>query len=1851
MAVFRDFHRVLKHVFFALFLVVCSTFGASVSAIAVTVTYVCGIASGAGTTVNNVNGDGSYVVSSSVDANDYCTSPGADYEFVGWACGNTNSSFVTASVEGQNISVPSEYMHTSSSQHYVQEGVSVVFENFMSNYANTFYTVWDDTTCVAVWRDTNICSPGTTVDYILNAPADSSNVIDLNIHSQGTTSPLDYYDGNNNLVYSVWFESLVSNIPGVPLLPGDPGTGSSNGTHCWCRVTGYSMAGGVQQSLNNAQWIYLHEDPSLSTDASNCSAACGAAINEEFDFRVAAYATQICEYNVTYHSGNCSINGTNNAVTDTEHPTAGSSYSVLGSGGVSGVFSSIGACLDFVGWSNSPVNGFVQNSSVANYICQSTASCGTIYPYPASNTDLYAVCASKRYSVVYHPGTCGGFDYTDTSNAWYGIGYTVLSNATAHITGDFQGWDTNSTGTTAQYNAGSSYVAGCLPAGSTVHFYGVCAQSYKLTYEEGINGDVQNFPEEAAQITTGQSYHLAGEPSLDDYIFIGWLCDHNLESGAAVETGYFADDSFTFDGSDDVECVGQWQPRTSCTPGDVITYLLGSSEWAESAEEMISGEGEPGDDPDKPSVKFGEDTINYAYMCSDTPGIPFSSTSNSTPAGDGRYCWCRVTGYTIDGKENEEELPVSVTPWAFVGYDDDCESQCFTLCGNALANEERMRGSMYMSYGCAYAISYSAAQGCSAAFSSMPAPTSVVYGDSYTLASAPTAATGWAFNGWSCPNLSNSTLSAGAPGIYNYSGNAACSAQCTCAQNYTMVNGECVEDQPDTYTLTYLPGASSGVTDVPGAVSVSAGSSYTLVGNPIRLGYDFNGWRCLYGTTSLCTDSNSNTINCSTGNTITMPPANVNCTAQWTDNSDYHINYTLGQFPNAYPSGSVPPNPTHCQYNVSCNLASDPTSATGWVFNGWSCQQPLTGTTLPNGNFSGGTPVTYAGNGSGTDNVICEASWKCADNYVLENGQCIPEYTLSYEVIAPASGVTVSGAPSSVNFTAAGQYPLSESVPTVNFGWVFDGWTCTDSGDNDLCDGLCQAGATVYLPLDNVTCVARWRAITYTIEYDLDNGTHGNSHPDSATYNEAFTVSNPTRTGYTFDGWYISGMDFVEHTIGSTTTNMNYISNVTATNFKNLRSSSGTVTFTAHWEPITYTITYNLDNGTHGNSHPDSATYNVAFTVSNPTRTGYTFEGWTISGMDDTEHTIGSTTTSSTSESDVFDTNFKNLLSSSGTVTFTAHWTQNAPDTYTVTYYCGTNSAGQGNPPVDNTAYAYGAEVTTPTVAASTAENMCHNDYYPVLNSWRCNGVDREPGTTFNIIEDTDCVPVWIKETRQIDLLAPEVSGWNDHKIFAWLYKGAHLSLTNAATYMTTNSNPLSSSDIPSRTGYVFKGYYSQSQGTSNAPVGTKWIEQSGYITEAGMEESKWIDYLPGHPHSWYAGWEPINYTITYNLSGGTHGGINHPLTATYDVSFLVDNPTRTGYTFAGWTITGMDDTTHTIGSTTTSSTSESDVFDTNFKNLLSTSGTVTFTAVWTQNSPSTYHVTYNVFAPIAANFGDSIPTTHTEETQNNGTTKKYTYVFGGNTAAGNPYILVGVPSATGYNCPVWTCQNVTTSESITPEFHVGTSSNDITGYRIVMPSSDVLCTTNCVPNVVLLEWNPNGGTPDPITTPASCTYGTPNGISVIQSPTQIGHTFNGWLLTKWGCDLSGLDSNFPGVIAVSPNLNETWGMEFEYGIFRGLALCSSQTGNNSNGTYGNASSYWSATGNDLTEAGLGGQCWCKLDTFKKTGWNPCKIVTNAYIYFGNVDGGCSASSCADACAGALRGSSDFRRAIFTVSQ
>lgn len=159
--------------------------------------------------------------------------------------------------------------------------------------------------------------------------------------------------------------------------------------------------------------------------------------------------------------------------------------------------------------------------------------------------------------------------------------------------------------------------------------------------------------------------------------------------------------------------------------------------------------------------------------------------------------------------------------------------------------------------------------------------------------------------------------------------------------------------------------------------------------------------------------------------------------------------------------------------------------------------------------------------------------------------------------------------------------------------WAENNWNLTT-----------EDGATVDL-------YARWQANNYKIAYNLDGGTYGTSHPNSAEYDTMVTIDNPSKSGYTFTGWTITGYD-------STTSGHNAVtwSGEKGTSYKNLTATDGaTVTFTATWKkeaPKTANLQTTGDVGIKATSHPDKAVVNIGSNVqvSAVLNTGYVFKGW-----------------------------------------------------------------------------------------------------------------------------------------------------------------------------------------------------------------------------------------------------------------------------------------------------------------------------------------------------------------------------------------------------------------------------------------------------------------------------------------------------------------------------------------------------------------------------------------------------------------------------------------------------------------
>ena len=104
----------------------------------------------------------------------------------------------------------------------------------------------------------------------------------------------------------------------------------------------------------------------------------------------------------------------------------------------------------------------------------------------------------------------------------------------------------------------------------------------------------------------------------------------------------------------------------------------------------------------------------------------------------------------------------------------------------------------------------------------------------------------------------------------------------------------------------------------------------------------------------------------------------------------------------------------------------------------------------------------------------------------------------------------------------------------------------------------------------------------------------------------------PTKTGYTFDGWY-ENQDFTGNPVADVPTD-----------------STGELTFYAKWTVNIYTVTFDANGGTINNGSITEYTYSVGATLpTDVTRSGYAFAGWydneALSGSPVTEITATDT--------------------------------------------------------------------------------------------------------------------------------------------------------------------------------------------------------------------------------------------------------------------------------------------------------------------------------------------------------------------------------------------------------------------------------------------------------------------------------------------------------------------------------------------------------------------------------------------------------------------------------------------------
>lgn len=189
------------------------------------------------------------------------------------------------------------------------------------------------------------------------------------------------------------------------------------------------------------------------------------------------------------------------------------------------------------------------------------------------------------------------------------------------------------------------------------------------------------------------------------------------------------------------------------------------------------------------------------------------------------------------------------------------------------------------------------------------------------------------------------------------------------------------------------------------------------------------------------------------------------------------------------------------------------------------------------------------------------------------------KYTITYNL----NGGSISGQKTTYTRTTE-----TFKLPTpTKTGYTFTGWT-GGNGTTAQTSVSIEKGST-----GNKSYTANWTLTTYAITYDLGGGSIEGQKDSYDMSTETFTLPTPMRTGYTFIGW----------------TGSNGTTAQTSVSVKN--GSTGDKNFKANWKATSYNITYELNGGTLTGHKTNYTIETDTFTLVSPSRSGYTFTGWT----------------------------------------------------------------------------------------------------------------------------------------------------------------------------------------------------------------------------------------------------------------------------------------------------------------------------------------------------------------------------------------------------------------------------------------------------------------------------------------------------------------------------------------------------------------------------------------------------------------------------------------------------------------
>ena len=462
-------------------------------------------------------------------------------------------------------------------------------------------------------------------------------------------------------------------------------------------------------------------------------------------------------------------------------------------------------------------------------------------------------------------------------------------------------------------------------------------------------------------------------------------------------------------------------------------------------------------------------------------------------------------------------------------------------------------------------------------------------------------------------------------------------------------------------------------------------------------------------------------------------------------------------------------------------------------------------------------------------------------------------------------------------------------------GHTFSGWKC--NGDEEL---------PLTMPADNIKIEGSLEVDTYTIEYYVDEKLYTR---EMYTFGEPIVmIDEPSKDGKTFSGWICSTMYHfpstmpacdlrIDGSFDQVIFQVNYYIDDVLVKTDNVFKGHGIIPFVPTKEGYTfsgwfvktsagiilmpnvmpendidvygtfsinsYTITFDTDGG----SEIPSITTDYGTTITNPknpTREGYTFAGWDVAIPD---------------------------TMPAEDLTITAKWNINH---YTITFDTDDGSE------IPSITADYGTTITNP-------ENPTREGY--TFAGWDVAIPDTMPAEDLTI-----------------------TAKWNiNHYTITFDTDGGSEIPSITTDYGTTITNPKN----PTREGYTFAGWdvaIPDTMPAEDLTITAKWninhytitfdtddgseipsitadygttITNPENPTREGYTFAGWDveipDTMPAEDLTITAKWNINHYTITFDTDGGSE---ILSITADYGTRITnPENPTREGYTFAGWDV------------------------------------------------------------------------------------------------------------------------------------------------------------------------------------------------------------------------------------------------------------------------------------------------------------------------------------------------------------